>query len=109
MKHILILAALVFSSLASGAAVSAAPAGKVYQIVIDRATFGTPPTAVKVGDTIEWINKDDFDHTSTAKNGAWDVKIASGKKARVVLKKAGTVDYYCRFHPNMVGTIIIKP
>jgi plastocyanin len=29
-----------------------------------------------------------------------------GKKARVVLKKAGTFDYFCKFHPNMVGKIV---
>jgi plastocyanin len=25
------------------------------------------------------------------------------------LKKAGTVDYYCRFHPNMKATLIVAP
>ena len=26
-----------------------------------------------------------------------------------VLKKAGAVDYYCRFHPNMKATLKIEP
>jgi plastocyanin len=26
-----------------------------------------------------------------------------------VLKKAGTIDYYCRFHPNMKATLTIAP
>jgi plastocyanin len=25
-----------------------------------------------------------------------------------VLKKAGTVDYYCRFHPNMKATLKVE-
>jgi hypothetical protein len=27
---------------------------------------------------------------------------------RVALKAVGTVDYYCKFHPNMTGQILIK-
>jgi plastocyanin len=26
-----------------------------------------------------------------------------------VLKRAGTIDYYCRFHPNMKATLKIEP
>jgi len=26
-----------------------------------------------------------------------------------LLEKAGTVDYYCRFHPNMKATLKIEP
>jgi plastocyanin len=26
---------------------------------------------------------------------------------RVVLKKIGVIEYYCRFHPNMVGRISV--
>jgi len=25
------------------------------------------------------------------------------------LKKAGTVEYYCRFHPNMKATLAVTP
>ena len=78
---------------------------KIVQVVIDKATFGDAPAGIKVGDTIEWINTDIFDHTVTAKNGAWDVIIPAGKKARVVMKKIGTFDYFCKYHPNMTGTL----
>jgi plastocyanin len=63
----------------------------------------------KVGDTVEWINKDPYAHTATARNGDWDVMIGPKKTARLVLKKPGTVDYYCKFHPNMKGKLIIAP
>ena len=94
-----------------GCSVASASAGappKVYQITIDRVSFADAPTGIKVGDTIEWFNKDIVDHTATAKNGGWDVAIPTQKKVRVVLKKAGVVDYYCRFHPNMTGQIVVK-
>ena len=104
-NRIILVAALLAGAVASA---SAGAAPKVYQITIDRVTFADAPTGIKVGDTIEWFNKDIVDHTATAKTGAWDVTIPTQKKVRVVLKKAGTVDYYCRFHPNMTGQIIIK-
>ena len=86
--------------------VAAAPPAKVVQVVIDKATFGDPPSGVLVGDTIEWVNKDIFDHTATSKLGGWDVVVPSGKKVRIVMKTAGTFEYFCRYHPNMVGRIV---
>jgi plastocyanin len=65
--------------------------------------------SAKVGDTIEWINKDVVAHTATARNGDWDVTIAPKKSVNLVLKKAGTIDYYCRFHPNMKATLTVAP
>ena len=63
----------------------------------------------KVGDTIEWINKDVFAHTATARNGDFDVMIPPKKTVTSVLKKAGTVEYYCRYHPNMKAVLKIAP
>jgi plastocyanin len=65
--------------------------------------------SAKVGDTIVWVNKDVLAHTATARNGDWDVMIGPNKKGQVVLTKAGAVDYYCKFHPNMTGRITVAP
>ena len=45
--------------------------------------------------------------TATAPNGTWDVVIQPNMSGSVVLKADGNVDYYCRFHPNMIGQITI--
>ena len=63
----------------------------------------------RVGDTIEWVNKDILAHTATAQNGDFDVTLPPKKTGTLVLKKAGTVDYYCRFHPNMKATLTVTP
>ena len=63
----------------------------------------------KVGDTIELINKDIFAHTATARNGDFDVAMPPKKTVTFVLKKAGTIDYYCRFHPNMKAVLNVAP
>ena len=77
------------------------------EVTIEGITFGSIDRPIKVGDTIEWINKDPVDHTATDKAGAWDVVIPAGKRARVVLRDAGTFEYYCRFHPNMTARIVV--
>ena len=79
------------------------------QIVMQNLEISPAEVSAKVGDTIEWVNKDIFAHTATAKNGDWDVMMPPKKTVTSVLKKAGTVEYYCRFHPNMKATLTVAP
>jgi plastocyanin len=76
------------------------------QVVIDKLVFSPAEINARVGDTIEWVNKDILAHTATVR-GDWDVMIAANKSASIVLRNAGAVEYYCRFHPNMKGRIIV--
>jgi plastocyanin len=78
------------------------------QVVIDKLVFSPAEINAKVGDIIEWVNNDILAHTATVR-GDWDVTVAASKSANVVLKSAGAVDYYCRFHPNMKGHIVVAP
>jgi plastocyanin len=77
---------------------------ETIQIVIDKLVYVTAESSAKVGDTIEWMNKNILAHTVTATNGDWNVVIAPNRAERVVLKKAGIVHYFCKFHPDMKGT-----
>jgi len=80
---------------------------EVIQIVMDKMVFSPTETTASVGDTIEWVNNDILAHTATARNGDWDVAIAAKKTVSYVLKRAGSIDYYCRYHPNMTGRIVV--
>lgn len=91
----------------TGMSVSAHAA--TIQISMQNLVFAPAAATAKVGDTIEWVNKDVFAHTATARNGDWDVTLPPKKAVKLVLKKAGTIDYYCRFHPNMKATLTIAP
>jgi len=93
--------------LALGISVSAHAA--TIQITIQNLVFAPAEVTAKVGDTIEWVNKDVFAHTATARNGDWDVTLPPNKTVTQVLKKAGAIDYYCRFHPNMKAKLTISP
>jgi plastocyanin len=90
-------------------AVSVPAHAATLQITMENLVISPAEASAKVGDTIEWINKDVFAHTATARNGDFDVTIAPKKTETLVLKKAGTVDYYCRFHPNMKAVLKIEP
>ena len=79
------------------------------QITMENLVISPAEASAKIGDTIEWINKDIFAHTATARNGDWDVTMSPNKTVTSVLNKAGTVEYYCRFHPNMKATLVIAP
>ncbi|WP_409189908.1 cupredoxin domain-containing protein [Bradyrhizobium sp. RDM4] len=79
------------------------------QITMENLEISPAEVSVKVGDTIEWINKDVFAHTATARNGDFDVNLPAKKSATTVVKKVGTVEYYCRFHPTMKATLKVEP
>ncbi len=90
-------------------AMSIVPAqAETIQVTIDKLVYSPAEVKAKVGDTIEWVNKDVFAHTATVK-GDWDVMIPAKKNASFVLKKEGDVEYYCRFHPNMKARISVAP
>lgn len=80
-------------------------AGEVVQVKITDLAFLPAEITIKEGDTIEWVNDDFIDHTATANDGAWDVAIASSQSARQQFNHVGTSKYFCRFHPDMTGTV----
>ena len=99
----LMVAALAFDALAIPAHAA------TIQIVMENLVISPAEVSAKVGDTIEWVNRDVFAHTATATNGDFDVTLPPKKSGTLVLKKAGSVDYYCRFHPNMKAKLKIEP
>jgi plastocyanin len=77
--------------------------------VMENLVISPAEVSAKVGDTIEWVNKDVLAHTATATGGDFDVMLPPKKTGTLLLKKAGSFDYYCRFHPNMKATLKIAP
>ena len=94
----------------AGAALVAAPASaapKVYVVTLQQMVFGPVPTGLRVGDIIEWVNNDIFVHSATAKDKSFDVELKPKARVRMVLKKAGRIAFYCRYHPGMTGTLVV--
>lgn len=99
-RHLL---AVSLALLAGGIASARA---ETITVTVDKMAFSPAEISAKVGDTIEWVNKDKFVHTATSKSG-WEVMLPIKKAGSLVVDKAGTVDYFCRFHPNMKGKITV--
>ena len=95
------------AALVLGTSVSAHAA--TIQITMENLVISPAEATAKVGDTVELINKDVLAHTATARNGDFDVTMPPKKTVTLVLKKAGTIEYYCRFHPNMKATLTVAP
>lgn len=91
----------IAATLAFGLFASAAQA-ETIQVQVNKLVYNPIDVQAKVGDTIEWVNNDPFAHTATVKGG-WEVMLPPKKSGTYVVTEAGTIDYYCRFHPNMKG------
>jgi len=96
---------LVALALAAGAVSAQA---KTITVTVDKMAFSPADITAKVGDTVEWVNKDVLAHTATVKGG-WEVMLPVKKSGSIVMDKAGTINYFCRFHPNMKGKITVSP
>jgi plastocyanin len=102
-SYLTVAAELLFGTMAVPAQ------AETIQITMTNLVVAPSEVSARVGDTIEWINNDVLAHTATARNGDFDVMMPPRKTVTSVLKKAGTVEYYCRFHPNMKAVLTIAP
>jgi plastocyanin len=85
------------------------PAG-ITQVTIRLVKFSPEIIEVKTGQTVEWANDDLTPHTVTSQ-GAGDLNsgsIDAGSSWRHTFTQAGSFPYYCTFHPEMKGTVIVK-
>lgn len=73
-------------------------------------TYRSNPAEVPVGGTVTWTNSDEVAHTATAQDR--DVfrsgTLNPGDRFSHTFAAPGRVDYFCEFHPNMKGTIIVR-
>lgn len=97
-----VLASTIFAPAAPSAAQSAP---REIVVVMDNMNFGRLPNDAKVGDVIVWDNRDTVQHTATARDGSFDVRLQPGKKGRTVLRRAGDLAIYCIYHPMMRATL----
>jgi len=104
-RELLIGAAmLAVLPLVEGRAVAAGP--RTHRIEMQNMRFGPVPANIKAGDTIIWVNRDIVPHTATARDRSFDVVIPSGRSVSMVVRRAGTIPFYCRYHPGMRGSLV---
>ena len=96
------------AALGAVGAIAATPAAaKDHVVVIRDMRFGPVPAGLRPGDAIVWINADIFRHTATARDKSFDLDLPAGARGRTLIRKAGAIDFFCRFHPGMTGRLSV--
>jgi plastocyanin len=80
-------------------------------ITIKGGVYSPNPLAVKVGQSVNWLNSDTFAHSATDA-GVFDTgSIAPTSAADVPVKftAPGTYNFRCMLHANETGSIVVTP
>jgi len=102
----MLLGPIVGAMLALG---SAAAQDATNVITIDNFTFSPKELTVAVGTTVKWVNHDDIPHLVVEKKTTFRSKaLDTDDSYSYTFTSAGTFDYFCGLHPQMVGQVIVK-
>jgi plastocyanin len=86
------------------------PAAAEVPVDIRDFAYSPNPIEIAAGDTVTWTNQDQVPHTATGEDR--DVlqsgTIAPGSSFSQVFPEAGEFAYFCEFHPNMTGTVVVQ-
>jgi plastocyanin len=79
-------------------------------VKIENFTFTPAELVVKPGTTVTWENADDIPHSVVDNDAKFKSKpLDTGDKFTMTFTDPGEVNYFCGFHPHMVGRILVKP
>jgi amicyanin len=71
--------------------------------------YGPPSLSVPVGSTVTWVNHDEEPHTVTSATGAFSsAGLVNDDTFVQTFTKPGTYEYFCKVHPFMKGTVVVK-
>ena len=89
--------------------ISGAAWAETITIDIKSFKYNAADVTISVGDTIVWVNQDGAPHTATARDGSFNTgTLKKGKSGEITFTSAGTFEYFCKFHKNMVGRIVVN-
>ncbi len=65
---------------------------------------------VPVGGSVTWTNGGNEPHTATARDreALQSGTLTPGENFTETFEAAGTYEYFCEFHPNMKGTVVVQ-
>lgn len=94
------------TSLPAGAA---APLSANVSIVSQASGFSPAQVTIQAGGTVSWVNNDpQVPHTVTAKDLSWDSgNLNPGQSFSHTFTAPGTYPYFCQYHPNMTGVVVV--
>ena len=82
---------------------------KRVDVQMENFAFQPSELSLSVGDTVVWVNKDSFVHTSTSDSTAWSSPdLSPGDQFEFVVRTPGRFAYHCAAHPAMHGTLSVR-
>ena len=70
--------------------------------------FGSGTITIKAGESVTWVNQERMPHTVTANDGSFSSSaLNAGNAFTQTFDKPGEYTYYCQYHPNMKGVVIV--
>ena len=101
-----VAASPVASPSALGTPVTTDAAAQPVTIEIEDFAFATPQIEIPAGTTVTWVNNGVAPHTVTGSFGDSGV-LQTGDSFSFTFGAAGTFDYVCQFHPQMIGQVVV--
>ena len=79
-----------------------------HTVLIKGFAFEPANLTITAGDTVNFVNEDGAPHSATADNGSFDTgRLNRGDSSALSFTNAGSVAYFCKFHPSMTASITI--
>lgn len=83
---------------------------KINKILVVDYAYQPTLLTIHAGEIVEWENTGAVDHTATSITGVFDSgTLAPTQKYQFLFTGVGTYDYYCSFHADMAGTVVVVP
>jgi plastocyanin len=80
----------------------------VKEVIMVNYHYSPINTTAPAGSSVNWTNRDSVPHTATSSSGLFDSgDLSPGKNFMFGFQKAGTYDYFCRYHKE-TGKIVIQ-
>ena len=83
--------------------------GRAHRVDMRDVAFAPARVTAHAGDSVVWRNGDIVAHTATSEEGGFDVDVPPGGEGSAVMARPGSFAYTCRYHPNMMGRIVVEP
>jgi len=80
-------------------------------VTIANGVYSPNSVTVKVGQTVNWVNRDTVGHTATD-SGVFDtgsIPAGSAHDVPVAFNTAGTFSYHCTLHSGESATVVVQP
>ncbi len=81
---------------------------ELLQVVVENFKFAPVSLEIKVGDSVEWINKDSVRHTVNIPSLNIDLNLPAGATVTQKFSEKGSFDYHCTPHPSMQAKVIVN-